>query len=86
VEGAPPEPEALTLVFETTAPFEADLVEGLLRDEGIPCLRRAARGALPTALAGLPALQGSRLFVRPDMAPLASELIAEVTGRAPRDR
>ena len=77
----PPPRQRLALVHEADAFFEADLVETLLRDEGIPCLRLPALGALPPALAGLPALSGVRFYVRAEEAPAARELIAEVTGR-----
>lgn len=76
-----PARERLALVHEADAFFEADLVETLLRDEGIPCLRLPARGALPSALAGLPALSGVRIYVRAEEAGAARELIAEVTGK-----
>ena len=77
----PPARSRLTLVHQADAFFEADLVETLLLDEGIPCLRLPALGALPPALAGLPALSGVRIYVRAEEAGVARELIAEVTGQ-----
>ena len=50
--GPPPDPKRLTLVFETSAFFEADLLEVALREEGIPCLRLPRLPWLPT-LSGL---------------------------------
>ncbi len=81
VPGPPPRQPSLALVHEAGAFFEADLVETLLREEGIPCLRLPARGALPSALAGLAALAGVRIYVRAEEAPAARELVAEVMGR-----
>jgi hypothetical protein len=80
VDGPVPSRDRLTLVYETVAFYEADLLESLLRDEGIPCLRVPAPGALPWSLAGVPALAGLRLYVPADLGPVAAALIAEVTG------
>lgn len=84
-EGPAPAEDELTLVYESSAFFEADLLESLLRDEGIPYLRVPAPGALPWSLAGVPALTGLRLYVPAPLAPAAAGLIHEVTGdRSPR--
>lgn len=79
-EGPAPGEDELTLVYESHVFFEADLLESLLRDEGIPCLRVPAPGALPWSLAGVPALAGLRLYVPAALAPAAAGLIDEVTG------
>jgi hypothetical protein len=79
-DGRPGAAGDLSLVFETSALFEADLLEGVLRDEGIPCLRVPNGVTLPPGADGLTRL---RLYVRSDMAPWASDLVAEVIGRAP---
>jgi hypothetical protein len=76
--GAPAGASCLALVYQTGAWFEADIVESLLHEEGIPVVRvpRHASTALP-----LPVSHGSqRIYVRDDMAPAARALIAEVTG------
>jgi len=70
---------ALSLVCETAAVFEADLLEALLWDEGIPCVRVPRAHALPTAFA--PA-QGQRVYVRADMAATAGEIAVALLGRS----
>ena len=79
-EGPPPAQGRLTLVYEARTLYEADMIEAFLHDEGIPCLRVAAHGALPAALMGPMANTSLRLFVRCEVATLAAELIDEVTG------
>jgi len=79
VPGKPPERRRLSLVYETSAGYEADMVEGLLHAEGIPCLRVPGHGALPYMLTGALFQASMRLYVRTDMAPQAAALIAEVT-------
>jgi hypothetical protein len=70
---------ALSLVCETDAVFEADLLEALLWDEGIPCVRVPRALSLPTAFA--PA-QGQRVYVRADMAATATEIATALLGRS----
>jgi hypothetical protein len=77
--GPPPE-RRLSLVIETRAFYEADLLETALREEGIPCLRLPAHGALPWSIAGIPALAGARLYVHPEMTAAAREVVFEVLG------
>lgn len=80
-EGPPPPATGrMTLVYEARTFFEADMIEAYLRDEGIPCLRVPARGALPAAFMGPMAATNQRLFVRSEVATLAAELIDEITG------
>ncbi len=67
------------MVYEARTFYEAEMIEAFLRDEGIPCLRVAARGALPEALLGPMAQTTVQLYVNFEVADLASELIAEVT-------
>ena len=78
--GPPPAAGALQLVYEARTFYEADMIEAYLRDEGIPCIRVPAHGALPAAFLGPMASTNLRLFVRSEVASLAAELIAEVTG------
>ena len=82
VPGRPRRPSSLSLVFETDAFYEADMLETLLRNEGIPCLRIPSHGLLlwPATYA---ALGPTRLYVRADTERAASALIAEVTGGQP---
>jgi hypothetical protein len=76
---APPGlPHQLALLLETNALFEADLLEELLRREGIPCVRVPCCIALSP---GTGALTSCRLYVRADMAAAATELAAAILGR-----
>jgi len=77
-DGPPPARGRLELVYEARTFYEADMIEAFLRDEGIPCLRVAADGALPAALLGPMAHTSLRLYVNQEVAALAAELIAEV--------
>ena len=78
--GEPSQPGSLSLVFETSAFYEADMLATLLRNEGIPCLEIPSGSALLWPAASPYPLTRTRLFVRADMASAASELLAEVTG------
>lgn len=78
-EGEPASRDRLSLVFETHVLFEADLLEGVFHDEGIPCVRVPNGVTLPTGLD----LTCLRLYVRSDMATAASTLADEVLGRSP---
>jgi hypothetical protein len=78
--GEPSQASSLSLVFETNAFYEADMLETLLRNEGIPCLKIPSGQALLWPAASASPLTRTRLFVRADMALAASELLAEVTG------
>ena len=83
--GPPRRGSSLSLVFETGALFEADMLETLLRNEGIPCLKVPGAGSLVWTMAAAYTLAWTRLYVRADMAELAAALIAEVTGGAGPD-
>lgn len=78
--GKPRRGSSLALVFETNAFYEADMLETLLQNEGIPCLKIPSHGALlwPAAISW-PRMH-TRLYVRADTASAARALIAEVTG------
>jgi len=80
VDGQPGAAARLSLVFETHSLFEADLLEGALQHEGIPCVR-VPSGV--TLLPGPDSLNRLRLYVRADMASWASTLVTQVIGRAP---
>ncbi len=79
VPGHPRRGSSLSLVFETHAFYEADMLETLLQNEGIPCLKIPSLGALLWPATHAP-LTATRLYVRADMERAASDLIAEVTG------
>lgn len=83
--GTPRRESDLSLVYETGAAYEADMVEALLQNEGIPCLRVPSPAALLWPVAGLNSIGSLRLFVRADMAAAAAALIAEVTWGGPVD-
>jgi hypothetical protein len=70
---------ALSLVCETHAAFEADLLEALLWDEGIPCVRVPRELSLPATLAPV---AGQRVYVRADMAAVAAEIAVALLGRS----
>lgn len=80
VDGPPPAAGALALVYEAHSVYEADMIEDLLSNEGIPCIRKPELGALPAAVLGPMAATLVRLYVHHEVAVLAAELIAEVTG------
>jgi len=77
--GAPPERRRLSLVYVAEAVCEADMLASLLYEEGIPCLRLPAHGALPMPW-GMLTQPGTRLYVRADMAVRARTFVAEVMG------
>jgi hypothetical protein len=78
--GRPARGSRLWLVFETSAVYEADMLETLLQNEGIPVLKVPGHHALLWPLGAASPLVRTRLFVRADMASQAVALIAEVTG------
>lgn len=83
--GEPSQASSLSLVFETNAFYEAEMLATLLRNEGIPCLEIPSGSALLWPVASAYPLTRTRLFVRADMARAASELLAEVTGGGQND-
>lgn len=85
VPGAPPREGRLRLVYTASAWYEAEMIEALLANEGIPCLKVLGSGAglLPVVV---PVSMGTtRLYVHRDMAPAALDLITEITGSAVAD-
>lgn len=85
VPGAPPREGRLRLVYTASAWYEAEMIEALLANEGIPCLKVLGSGAglLPVVV---PVSMGAtRLYVHRDMAQTALDLIAEITGSAVAD-
>jgi hypothetical protein len=78
--GLPHRRSTLSLVFETGAIFEAEMLETLLRNEGIPCLSVPSHGGLLWTMASAYPLTWTRLYVRADMVEQAAALVAEVTG------
>lgn len=77
--GTPRQNSDLSLVFETGVTYEVDMLEALLHNEGIPCMRVPSQAALLWPVAGFNPIGGLRLYVRSDMAQAARALIAEVT-------
>ena len=85
VPGGPRREERLRLVYTASAWYEAEMIETLLANDGIPCLKVLGSGAglLPVVV---PVAMGTtRLYVHRDMEPDALDLIAEITGSAVAD-
>lgn len=78
--GEPPREPGLRLVYATGALYEAEMIETLLENEGIPCLRMPGSGASLWSLAISSPLTWTRLYVHRENARAARVLIAEVTG------
>ncbi|MFQ5598991.1 MAG: putative signal transducing protein [Candidatus Krumholzibacteriia bacterium] len=79
--GKPRRRPRLRLVYSTTALYEAEMIENLLQNEGIPCLKIPGPGAILWPSSASP-LALTRLYVHAELASAARELIAEVTGEA----
>jgi hypothetical protein len=60
--------------------YEAEMIETLLENEGIPCLKVPGSGASLWPLAISSALTTTRLYVHRENRRAARALIAEVTG------
>lgn len=71
----------LRLVFTTNALYEAEMIETLLANEGIPTLKVPGSGAILWPLTTASPLTMTRLYVHRDMLSAARDLIAEVTGK-----
>jgi len=84
VHGEPRREGRLRLVFATGVLYEAEMIENLLQNEGIPCLKVPSPGASLWLAISSP-IHWTRLYVHRENAPLARELIAEVTGRKSSD-
>jgi hypothetical protein len=80
VPGEPQQASGLRLVYATGALYEAEMIETLLENEGIPCLKVPGSGASLWPLAISSPLTWTRLYVHRENARAAGELIAEVTG------
>lgn len=78
--GKPQQGSRLQLVFATAALYEAEMIEALLENEDIPCLKVPGPGAMLWPVVVAPPLGKTRIYVHRDLAPAALELIAEVTG------
>ena len=83
--GEPRREGSLRLVYATGALYEAEMIETLLENEGIPCLKIPGSGASLWPLAIASELNWTRLYVHRENASLARDLIAEVTGRKSSD-
>lgn len=83
--GKPQREGRLRLVFATAALYEAEMIEALLENEGIPCLKVPGSGAMLWPVVVAPPLGKTRIYVHRELAPAALELIAEVTGSRATD-
>ena len=79
-QGCPRREPQLQLVYTTTALYEADMIETLLTNEGIPSLKIPSSGAMLWPVTTASPLTMTRLYVHRDLASAARDLIAEVTG------
>ena len=75
----------LQLVYTTNALYDAEMIETLLQNEGIHCLKVKAPGAGLLSLNVPSPLSLTRLYVHRGMAQAALEIITEVTGSAVSD-
>lgn len=73
--------DALVKIASASNQAEAEMWRGLLASEGIDCLVRN----VGTLLAYTPALSLHDIYVRPDDAPAASDLLAAFTEPIPSD-
>lgn len=78
--GRPPRDPRLRLVYTTNALYQAEMIEALLENEGIPCLKIAGSGAMLWPLTTASPLTMTRLYVHRDVVNVARDLIAEITG------
>lgn len=85
VPGAPPPQSRLRLVYTAHAWYEAEMIEALLANEGIPCLKVPGPGARLLPVVVPVAMGRTRLYVHHEMASAALDLIAEITGSAVAD-
>ena len=85
VPGAPRRQGRLRLVYAASGLYEAEMIEAMLANEGIPCLKVPGSGAGLWPVAVPVSLCITRLYVHRELAPTALELIAEITGNAVTD-
>jgi hypothetical protein len=78
--GKPRQGSRLQLVYATAALYEAEMIEALLENEGIPCLKVPGPGAMLWPVVVAPPLGKTRIYVHRELAQAARELIAEITG------
>jgi hypothetical protein len=74
--GEPGRRDSLSLLYRTTALYEADLLQAALADEGIPCLRVGSPLDPPVG----PNSRVMRVYVRADTLVAARELLASLLG------
>ena len=79
-ENAPEPGERLRLVYQTHTPYEAEMVQVMLRNEGIPCLKIPGQGAVLWPVATASPLTQARLYVHAGNFALAQSLVDEITG------
>jgi len=76
----PPEPAGrLRVVFQTYAPYEAEMVVGMLRNEGIPSMKVPGHGAILWPLSTASPLTLSRVYVHSANLAWAKSLVDEIT-------
>ena len=80
-DGHPRRQPRLGLVYTTNALYEAEMIETLLANEGIPCLKIPSSGAMLWPLTTASPLTMTRLYVHRAMLGAARDLITEVTGK-----
>lgn len=80
----PPEPAGqLRMVYETHAPYEAEMVLVMLRNEGIPSMRVPGQGAVLWPLATASPLTLTRVYVHAANLTWAKSLVEEITRGEP---
>lgn len=85
--GPPRRQERLQLIFESTYLYEAEMIENLLRNEGIPCLKVPGCANALAPFAALTSQSSIRLYVHRATASEARSLVEEVTGEtSPRTK
>lgn len=73
------------MVYETHIPYEAEMIQVMLRNEGIPCMKVPGHGSVLWPLATATPLTRSRLYVHAANLALARSLVDEVTRGETRD-
>ncbi len=79
--GRPHREPRLRLVYTANALYQAEMIETLLENEGIPCLKIPGSGAMLWPVTTASPLTMTRLYVHRDQVAAARVLISEVTGQ-----
>ena len=79
-QDGPPEPLGkLRVVFQTYAPYEAEMVLVMLRNEGIPCMKVPGHGSVLWPMAPASPLTLTRVYVHAGNLAWAQSLVDEIT-------